>query len=214
MTSIPMMRRWNERYGRDGYVYGTRANDYLMAQQHLLHPGMKALVPADGPGRNAVWLAEQGVDPLIVDMSETGLDLARKLASERGVRVRTKCADLTSWAWPVDGFDLIASIYLQFPPAVRPHMHRCMVRALKPSGLVVLECFHFDQRDKGYSSGGPRARDNLVDMGILTDDFADCEMLELLETVVELDEGPLHQGPGAVVRMVARKASALPGNRH
>lgn len=209
-----MVRRWNERYGRDGYVFGTRANDYLMAQSHRLRPGMKALVPADGSGRNAVWLAEQGIDPLIVDMSETGLDLARKLAAERGVRVRTKCADLTAWAWPADAFDLIASIYLQFPTAIRPHMHRLMVRALKPSGLVVLECFHFNQHDKEYNSGGPNTRKSLVDMAILTDDFADCEMLELLETVVELDEGPLHQGPGAVVRMVARKAPARHGNRH
>jgi SAM-dependent methyltransferase len=200
-----MMRRWNERYGREGYVFGTRPNDYLVAQRHRFHAGMSALVPADGPGRNAVWLAEQGVDPLIVDLSEAGLDLARRLAAERGVEVRTECANLTEWAWPEGAFDLIASIYLQFPPDVRHRMHRSMVRALKPGGLVVLECFHFDQRDKGYTSGGPPTRDNLVDAAILTSDFAGCEMIELIETVTELDEGPSHRGPGAVVRMVAQK---------
>lgn len=197
--------RWNRRYGREGYVFGTRANDHLVAQRHRLRPGMSALVPADGPGRNAVWLAEQGIDPLIVDLSETGLELARKLAAERGVQVRTECAELTEWTWPENAFDLVASIYLQFPPDIRPRMHRSMARALRPGGLVVLECFHFDQRDKGYASGGPPTRDNLVDSAILIEDFAGCEMLELVETVVDLDEGPSHRGTGAVVRMVAQK---------
>jgi SAM-dependent methyltransferase len=200
-----MTRRWNERYRKEGYVFGTTPNEYLAAQRHRLRAGMNALVPADGPGRNAIWLAEQGVDPLIVDFSEVGLDLARSLAVERGVRVRTECADLTKWDWPEGAIDLIASIYLQFPPVVRPRMHRSMVRALRPGGLVVLECFHFDQCDKGYTSGGPPTRDNLVDVATLIDDFAGCEMLKLTETVIELNESPSHRGPGAVVRMVARK---------
>ncbi len=81
-----------------------------------------------------------------------------------------------------------------------------MGQALKPGGLVVLECFHFNQRDEGYTSGGPPTRDNLVDAAILADDFTGCDMLELTETVIDLDEGQAHRGPGAVVRMVAQKA--------
>ena len=59
------------------YVYGTEPNAFV-AQSHRLQPGMRA-----GAGRwrrrNGVWLAQQGLDVLSVDGSETALAKARAL---------------------------------------------------------------------------------------------------------------------------------------
>ena len=51
---------WNNRFLGDGWAYGKEPNDWLAMR---IKPGTgKALVPADGEGRNAVWIASQGYE--------------------------------------------------------------------------------------------------------------------------------------------------------
>src|SRR3990170_3388209 len=99
--------RWEGRFSAAGYVFGTAPNAFLKSQAHLLKPGQKALALADGEGRNGVWLAEQGLDVLAVDFSPKALAKAQALAKERGVNLRTELADLATWAWPAESFDVI-----------------------------------------------------------------------------------------------------------
>jgi len=68
---------WDARYEPESYAYGEAANAFLVAQAARLKPGMRALVPGDGEGRNGVWLAQQG---LIVDT----LDLSAHRSPRRG----------------------------------------------------------------------------------------------------------------------------------
>ena len=49
---------WDERYRATDFIYGQSPNAYLASQKHRLRPGMRALVPGDGEGRNGVWLAD------------------------------------------------------------------------------------------------------------------------------------------------------------
>ena len=51
---------WNARFGEQGFAYGERASRLLLAFRDLLKPGQRALVPACGEGRDAVFLAECG----------------------------------------------------------------------------------------------------------------------------------------------------------
>ena len=52
---------WDERYGRAEAVYGHEPNAYLKDQAaRRLKAGAAVLVPADGYGRNGLWLAKQG----------------------------------------------------------------------------------------------------------------------------------------------------------
>src|SRR5579859_2988118 len=101
------LERWETRFAAPGYAFGKEPNAFLKAQAHLLRPGQRALSVADGEGRNGVWLAEQGLDVLAIDFSATGLAKARTLAAERNVPLRTELADVTTWQWPVEGFDVI-----------------------------------------------------------------------------------------------------------
>lgn len=194
---------WDERFRPGPAAYGTAPSLFLQEQAHRLRAGQRALVPADGGGRNGVWLAEQGLDVLSVDFSVEGLARARELAARRGVALRTEQADLLAWTWPRDHFDVVASIYFHLPSAVRPRVHEAMRAALKPGGLVILEAFHVDQMD--YPSGGPRDPDLLFTEERLRADFAAAEILELRREKVDLDESPLHRGPGVLMRMLARR---------
>jgi len=194
---------WNSRYAEADFAYGTEPNAFLVSQRSLLRPGMKALAVADGEGRNGVWLAQQGLEVWSVDASDVGLGKAAQLAADRGVPLHTERVELTAWKWPEADFDLVAAIYIHFPPDVRAHMHRAMLNALRPGGLLILEAFTPEQL--GYKSGGPPVVEMLYTADMLRIDFAGAEIIQLEETVTELAEGKYHRGAASVVRMVARR---------
>ena len=194
---------WNNRYAEPGFAYGTEPNAFLVSQRSFLRPGMQALAVADGEGRNGVWLAQQGLDVLSVDASEVGLSKARELAADRGVRLRTERADLAAWTWPEAEYDVVVAIFIHFPPEMRARLHRAMLGALKPGGLLILEAFTPEQLN--YKSGGPPVAEMLYTADTLRIDLAGAGIVSLEEHVTELAEGKYHRGPAAVVRLVARR---------
>ena len=132
--------RWQQRYSAPGYLFGTTPNAFLKAQAHLLPKSGTALAIADGEGRNGVFLAEQGLDVLSIDFSPLAQQKAKKLAAQRGVRLRTEQADLTAWRWPEAAYDVVAGIFFQFAtPPERECIFASIKRALKPSGLLLIE---------------------------------------------------------------------------
>ena len=81
---------WNERFGRPEPVYGEEPNGFLREQAtQKLKAGMKVLVPADGYGRNGLWLGEQGLKVTTVDVSPVGVVRARKWAGSREFLLRS-----------------------------------------------------------------------------------------------------------------------------
>lgn len=194
---------WDERFRDEGHAYGTEPSLYLKEHLPLLRRGQRALVPADGGGRNGVWLAEQGLDVTSVDFSIEGLARGRELATRRGVRVQFVHADLLAWDWPEAAYDWVVSVYFHIPADARPRIHAAMLRALKPGGHLLIEAFHRDQM--AYQSGGPRDVSMLLDEAELRADCASAEFCELRKELVHLDESRLHRGPGVLVRMLARQ---------
>jgi SAM-dependent methyltransferase len=199
---------WDERYRDEAFVYGESPNEYLAAQRGRFRPGMRALVPGDGEGRNGVWLAEQGLDVVTIDLSEAGVNKARKLAAKRAVRITAIQADLTQWAWPVGEFDVVAAIFLHLPPDIRQPIHRKMLAALRPGGLLVIEAYRPEQlqyREKYGSKGGPPIVEMLFSEAMLREDFAEAEEVDLASADIDLSEGANHLGLGAVVQGVFRR---------
>ncbi len=197
---------WNARYAEPGFAYGTEPNAFLVSQKHHLKPGMKALAVADGEGRNGVWLAQQGLDVLSVDGSEVGLRKARELARSRGVSLRTELADLTTWQWPEQEFDLVVAIFIHFPPEFRARMHASMWRALRPGGVLMMEAFTPKQLE--HKTGGPPVKEMLYTADMLREEFGNGEILQLEEILTGLNEGPYHRGTSAVVRLIVKSPGA------
>jgi SAM-dependent methyltransferase len=198
---------WDERYSGEGFSFGTEPNAFLASQAHRLKPGMRALVPGDGEGRNGVWLAQQGLSVDTVDVSPVGAGKAQAFAKARGVEIDAQIADLLDWDWPRERYDIVAACYIHFFDADRPRMHRAMLDALKPGGLIILEAFRIEQLEfqKLHRSGGPRSADMLCSRAKLESDFAGARFLLLEEADIDLDEGPRHKGPAAVIRAVIQK---------
>ena len=201
-----MREFWDTHYADESYIFGTEPNVFLAAQKPLLKAGQHALAVADGEGRNGVWLAQQGLDVLSVDISPLGQAKAKKLAAEKGVDIRFEEADLRSWDWGNAHFDVIVAIFIQFVSQdERTQMFQHMKQALKPGGLLILQGYTPKQLE--YKTGGPGQVENLYTARMLQDYFSDMEILHLQEHEEFIAEGTKHHGMSALVDMVARKSA-------
>ena len=198
---------WDERYRAEHYAYGREPNAFLAAQAERFRPGMQALVPGDGEGRNGVWLAARGLEVDTLDLSTHGVAKARKLAADRGVSINATEADALKWDWPEARYDVIALVFLHLLERDRRALHSSAIRALKLGGLIVLEAFRPEQieRQKAGARGGPRDAALLYSPEALRADFASEDVLSLDVAEVDLSEGPLHVGASAVVRALVRR---------
>lgn len=198
------LERWNQRFAAAEYVFGTAPNAFLAAHAALLKPGQRALCVADGEGRNSVWLAQQGLEVTAFDFSPVALDKARRLAAERGVRVRYELASVEDWRWPAGEFDVVVAIFIQFVvPAARRVLFERMSAALRPGGLLLVEGYTPAQLK--YGTGGPKQVDQLYTEELLRQSFGALEIVELRAYEAELNEGTRHTGMSAVIDLVARK---------
>jgi len=198
------LERWEKRFSAPGYHFGTEPNVFLRSQGHLLRPGQSALAVADGEGRNGVWLAQQGLDVLSVDFSPTALRKAEALAAARGVRLRTEQADIETWTWPREAFDVVVGIFVQFPtPAGQARMFEGMKCALKPGGLLLIE--GYGPRQLEYATGGAKGLARLGTPERLRAAFADFASLDIREYDAMTSEGDAHVGMAALVDLVGWK---------
>ena len=198
------LERWEARFSEPGYLFGTEPNAFLKSKAGLLKPGQKVLSIADGEGRNGVFLAGLGLDVLAIDISPTALAKSQALAKARGVTLRTELADLETWPWPVEAFDVIVGIFFQFlPPALRARVFDGIKRALKPGGLLLIEGYGLGQLK--YKTGGPSEPERLYTRPMLQDAFADLASLEIEEYDSALSEGDRHKGMSALIDLVGRK---------
>ncbi len=194
---------WDERYERNEFVYGEAPNDFLIEKAGLLQKG-RCLCLAEGQGRNAVWLAQQGFSVTAVDQSAVGMAKARELAARRAVVIETEVADLASFNLGENKWDSIVSIFGHLPSDLRRDVHRRVTAALAPGGTFLLEAYTPDQLVTG-GTGGPSDPDMLLNLAKLSDELSALEILFAQEIVREVNEGDFHKGEGAVVQFVARK---------
>ena len=195
---------WDQRYGGENPVFGHEPNQWLAANADLLKPGMTALLPGDGEGRNGVWLAERGLTVTSVDASPVGVEKSQHLAAARGVSINAETADLRDWDAPEAAFDLVVLAFLHVGPDDRTELHRKLALTLKPGGLLLLEGFTPDHL--GYGKGGPPDTGMMFTEDRLRDDLGDLLDIEHLEALkTELPASERHGGPAAVIRLRARR---------
>ena len=193
---------WNQRYNQPDYVYGTQPNDFLSSVAPHIPKG-KVLTLGEGEGRNAVYLASMGYDVTAVDMSDIGLEKARRLAAERSVQITTVTADLAEYQIKPDSWDGIISIFCHVPSAIRIPLHQAVVRGLKPGGILILEAF--TPRQLEFKTGGPTAPDMLMTLAGLRQELAGLRFIQAAEVDREVIEGKFHTGQAAVVQILAVK---------
>lgn len=195
-------RMWEERYGADHYVYGIEPNAFLLANESSL-PMDEVLCLADGEGRNSVYLAGTGRTVSAVDLTQTGVAKTLRLAADCGVTVHAETGDLANYDLGDERWDGIVSIFAHLPSVVRVDLHRRVVRALRPGGILLLEAYTPDQIGRG--TGGPPSPDLTMTAEGLRSELQPLDLLHLAEVEREIVEGVGHTGSGSVVQVIARK---------
>lgn len=198
------MLSWDERYSEEAFAYGTEPNTFLAEQAGIIKKGGSVLCLAEGEGRNAVWLAQQGYRVTGVDSSSVGLNKAQQLASKRGVSIETVCTDLADYHIEPDSWDAIVSIFCHVPAPLRKRLHSEAVAGLKPGGVLILEAYRPKQLE--YGTGGPPVADLMMQLDELRQELAGLDLVHAGEVDREVIEGKYHTGMAAVVQLVARKA--------
>jgi tellurite methyltransferase len=182
--------RWRERAERP-----FEPDSWLLKVRHLL-PAGRALDIASGRGRNALFLAEQGVAVTAFDISEEALDQLKLEAARRQLAIETQRVDLEADPrLPVDAFDLVIDFFYLYRPLL-PHL----LTSVRPGGIAVLRTFS----SAGPFPGGPSNSAFILQPGELLEIFAGWDVL-LHEEGIE----PSHKG-GSLAGIVARRPGRVP----
>jgi SAM-dependent methyltransferase len=132
------------------------------------------------------------------------VEKARALAQARGVEVDFREADIATWDWRPEAYDLVIAVFIQFmAPAMRDAVFEGMKRTLKPGGVLLLHGYTPEQIT--YGTGGPRQAENLYTKPLLAERFADFAIERLAAYEAHVDEGEGHSGLSALIDLVARK---------
>ena len=194
---------WNERYSGDELAYGETPNEFLSSMAERLPNSGDALDIGAGEGRNALYLASRGLNVLAVDQSEVGMQKAQRLGQDRGLALRTQVIDLQDFNVDHNSFDVISSIFVHLPRALRAAVHKRVGEWLKPGGVFVLEAYAPDQIERG--TGGPKDPSLLAPLGVILGELDGLVIEHQAALVRNVTEGGFHTGNASVVQVLARK---------
>ena len=186
---------WNQKY-RERSHSSLEPDPFLVSAYSEFLAGSApgtALDVAGGVGRHTLWLAERGWKVKLVDVSEIGIELARKnipseYSSGAAALVQFEAVDLQSCSNLGQAqYDLIlVFFYLQ------RELFPALISALKPGGLLFYKTYTVDQQN---FEGGPSHPMHLLRPNELLCAFSSLRILHYHESV---------QGKG-VAELAARK---------
>ena len=134
--------RWNEKHASCKPLSIVQPDQWLGEAIQVIETVSGTEVPlgsvldiACGLGHNAIWLARQGWQVDAVDISASGLKLARQCATANDVSVSWIEADLDEWTPTVNEYDL--AIVFRFLD--RDTVPRVVRSALRSGGWLVYE---------------------------------------------------------------------------
>jgi SAM-dependent methyltransferase len=106
-----------------------------LVREQGLKSGDSAMVLAMGDGRNALYLANLGLQVTGIDISSVGLDKARQAAAERGLQIEAIQADIFKYDLGEANWDLVTNIY--FNPSIQ--IFDRLKAAVRPGGFLLVE---------------------------------------------------------------------------
>lgn len=172
---------WNQRYREKPQAW--LDPDPFLAQafsryvQPLFPRGASALDLAGGAGRHSIWLAKQGWNVTLTDISDTGIEQARQNAGPFSSHIQFVVDDLTQFRASQTQFDLVMGFFY-LERGIVPEI----VKAVRPGGFLVYKTYTVAQLDL---KGGPKDPLYLLQPGELLLLVEGLQVLHYRETVAE-----------------------------
>lgn len=137
-----------EFYDRDDPAYGLTPSPELAAVLQQLSPNGRALDLGAGAGRDALALAQCGLEVTCVDLSQRGLEQILERARERGLedRISVQHADVRDVEIQAGQYDVIigTTVLDHIPADDAATVWQRMVNGLRPQGILYVEVHSSD----------------------------------------------------------------------
>jgi len=201
---MSMQKMWNEKFSREGFLYGKEPNAFLADNEHLLNPNSNILMLGEGEGRTACYMALKGHRVTALDASDVGLDKTSALAEEAGVVVETIHADLSDWR-SEKKYNGVLTSFLHLPEPLRTEAFSHALELVESRGYFMGEFFSVKQLER--DSGGPKMAELLYTLASVEKIFDrdDLKVITLESCVEYLSEGSGHQGEAELIRVIVQK---------
>lgn len=135
---------YEERYSGQGYYWGTRPNRMCLELLERFYPvrPLRLLEIGCGEGKDAVFLASNGYQVTAFDVTQSGIEKAKRLADVHRVEVRFFRADLREFR-PEEEFDIIYSsgVFHHILPELRQELMDCYLDHTAPGGMHAVNVF-------------------------------------------------------------------------
>lgn len=139
--------------------------------------GGTALDFAGGAGRHAIWLAKQGWEVTLIDISDTGVEQARQNAGPLASHIHFVIDDLTQFQASQTRFDVVMVLFY-----LRRGIFPEIVKAVKPGGLFIYKTHTVAQ---AKLANGPKNPAHMLQSGELHRLAAGLRVLHYREQVAE-----------------------------
>jgi tellurite methyltransferase len=182
MPSVSTEReRWNQKYREKPGAWldpdpflAWAFSEYI---QPLFPRGGSALDLAGGAGRHSIWLAKQGWNVTLIDVSDTGVELARQNAGPLAPHIHFVMDDLTQFRASPTQFDVVMGFFY-----LQREIFPAIVKAVRPGGLLLYKTYTTDQLKL---PGGPKDASHLLAPGELSRLVSGMRVLHYCETAAE-----------------------------
>ena len=135
------MPTWDELFKREEFRWREPYHGVVRFAQLLKEKGARRVLDLGcGAGRHLVYLAKEGFEAYGTDISETGLEHARRWLSEEGLAAELVRADMTQIPYPDGFFDAAISTFVVHHGSLED-MRRTLGeihRVLRPGGLALI----------------------------------------------------------------------------
>lgn len=135
---------YEERYDGQEYYWGTKPNEMCFEVLRRYYPvkPLKLLEIGCGEGRDAVFFAKNGYQVTAFDVTESGIEKAKRLADLHRAQVRFFRADLRDFR-PDEDFDIIYSsgVFHHIEPKLRGQIMDSYIEHTAAHGLHAINVF-------------------------------------------------------------------------
>jgi tellurite methyltransferase len=187
--------RWSQKYREAPGASTSMAPDPFLVRAFseyvlpLFSQGGSALDLAGGAGRHSIWLARQGWEVTLIDISEAGVEQARQNAGPLASHIHFVVDDLTHFKAAQTrldaGFEVVMALFY-----LERGIFSEMLKAVRPGGLLVYKTYTVAQ---AKLAGGPKNPAYLLEPG---------ELLRLADGLSALH---YREETAATAELVARK---------
>ncbi|MFT8352035.1 class I SAM-dependent methyltransferase [Clostridium saccharoperbutylacetonicum] len=145
----------------------------------------KALDIGCGKGRNSIYIAKKGLEVCGVDFSETSIEMANKIATEQGIKVKFSCQSIFDFKSEKENYDFIydSGCFHHIKPHRREQYLSTILKYLKPNGYFAMICFNL--KGGANISDYDVYKDNSMHGGM---GFSDYKLKIILESYFEIVE--------------------------